>query len=120
MNFLGVYIHVFLQFGGFSTIVSLNTLSDAFYPARMPMVPQENSQMILFFVLFFVFFRAVPMAYGGSQARDRSGAAAAGLHHSHSSVGSGPCLSPTPQPMAMPNTQPVGRGQGLNLCPHGY
>ena len=34
--------------------------------------------------LFFGLFTATPIAYGGSQARARIGAAAAGLHHSHS------------------------------------
>ena len=33
-------------------------------------------------------FRAAPAAYGGSQARGRVGAIAAGLHHSHSNAGS--------------------------------
>ena len=33
---------------------------------------------------FFCFFRAAPTAYGGSQARGRIRAIAAGLHHSHS------------------------------------
>ena len=53
----------------------------------------------LFFVsfFFFCFFWASPMAYGGSQARRRIGAVATGLHHSHSNVGSKPCLRPTPQ-----------------------
>ena len=37
--------------------------------------------------LFFLLFRSVPMAYGGSQARGRIGATAASLHHSHSNVG---------------------------------
>ena len=37
--------------------------------------------------LFFL-FRAAPGAYGSSQARGRIGAAAGGLHHSHSHVGS--------------------------------
>ena len=32
--------------------------------------------------------RAAPAAYGGFQAGDQIGAAAAGLHHSHSSAGS--------------------------------
>ena len=32
------------------------------------------------------FFRAAPVAYGGCQARGRIGAAAAGLHHSHSNA----------------------------------
>ena len=41
---------------------------------------------------FFFFFRAVPMAYGGSQARAQIRAVAAGLHHSHSNAGSEPRL----------------------------
>uniref|UniRef100_A0ABB5UPK9 Ig-like domain-containing protein n=1 Tax=Sus scrofa TaxID=9823 RepID=A0ABB5UPK9_PIG len=36
-------------------------------------------------------------AYGGSQAGGGIGAVAAGLRHSHSHVGSEPCLRPTPQ-----------------------
>jgi len=36
----------------------------------------------LFVCLFFVFFRAAPTAYGGSQARGLIGAIAAGLRHS--------------------------------------
>ena len=44
------------------------------------------------FVCFSVFFRAVCAAYGSSQARGRIGATATGLHHSHSNVGSEPCL----------------------------
>ena len=52
----------------------------------------------LFFFLFF-FFRAAPAAYGGSQVRGLIGAAAAGLPHSHSNVGSEPHLQPTPQLM---------------------
>ena len=40
------------------------------------------------------------MAYGGSQARDRIGATAAGLHHSCSNARSEPSLQPTPQFMA--------------------
>ena len=37
------------------------------------------------------------MAYGSSEARDGIGAAAAGLHHSHSNAGSELHLQPTPQ-----------------------
>ena len=44
-----------------------------------------------------VFFRATPEAYGGSQVRDRIGATAAGLYHSHSNTRSKPCLRPTLQ-----------------------
>ena len=47
-----------------------------------------------FFVSFFfsLLFRAPYAAYGSSQARDWIWAAVLGLHHSHSSVGSEPCL----------------------------
>ena len=52
-------------------------------------------------------FRAVPAAYGGSQARRPIGAVAASLHHSHSNAGSEPHLRPTPQLRAMPDLQPT-------------
>ena len=42
-------------------------------------------------------FRATPIPYGGSQARGPIRAIAAGLHHSHSNVGSEPHLWHTPQ-----------------------
>ena len=41
-----------------------------------------------FYVFSFGLFRATPMAYGQSQARDRIGDLAAGLCHSHSNLGS--------------------------------
>ena len=37
-------------------------------------------------------FRAAPSAYGGPQARGLIGAVVAGLRHSHSNMGSEPCL----------------------------
>ena len=40
------------------------------------------------FLVFFLFFRATPVAYGGSQARGPIRAAAAGQCHSHSHTGS--------------------------------
>ena len=46
-------------------------------------------------VLFFVFLKGAPAAYGGSQARDPISDVAAGLCHSHR--GSEPGLRPTPQ-----------------------
>ena len=46
------------------------------------------------FFFFFLHFRAAPAAYGGSKARGGSRATAAGLHHSHSNLGSEPCLQP--------------------------
>ena len=49
----------------------------------------------LFF--FFCLFKAIPAAYGGSQARGLIRAAAAGLHHSHSNFKSEPCLGSASQ-----------------------
>ena len=50
---------------------------------------------------FFFFLRAAPGACGGSQARDRIAAVAAGLHHSHGHSRSELHLQPTPQLTAM-------------------
>ena len=44
------------------------------------------------FPIFILFFRATPMACGGSRARGLVGAVAAGLHHSHSNARSEPLL----------------------------
>ena len=49
------------------------------------------------FYFIFCLFRATLMAHGGSQARGRIGATAAGLHHSHSNARSEPHLRPIPQ-----------------------
>ena len=43
---------------------------------------------------FLLLFRAAPAGYGGSHARGQIGATAAGLHHSHSNVGSEPVCDP--------------------------
>ena len=59
------------------------------------------------------------MANGGSQARGQIGAAAAGLLHSHSNMGSELRLWPTPQPTVMPDPWPTEQGQGSNPRPHG-
>uniref|UniRef100_A0A8D1KG20 Adenosine deaminase n=1 Tax=Sus scrofa TaxID=9823 RepID=A0A8D1KG20_PIG len=59
---------------------------------------------------------SAPVAYGSSQVRCRIGAAAAGLRHSHSSLGSEPRLQPAPQLMAVGDLTPdevvdlVGQG----------
>ena len=49
------------------------------------------------FIFFFLHFMATLVAYGSSQARVWIEAAAAGLHHSHSNMGSKPHLQPTSQ-----------------------
>ena len=56
---------------------------------------------------FFFLFRASPVANGTSQARVWIGAAAAGLHHSHSNVGSELHLQPTLQLTAMLEWFPI-------------
>ena len=66
-----------------------------------------------------LFFRAPPEAHGVSQASDPIGAVAAGLNHSHSNLGSQPCLRSTPQLTAMPDPYPTEQGQGLNPNPSG-
>ena len=58
---------------------------------------------IYIYIFFFLSFRAAPIAYGSFQARGPIGAAAAGIHHGHSSGGSELHLWPTPQLMAMPH-----------------
>ena len=64
--------------------------------------PPHSPHLSIWSVLFpFFFFRAMPAAHGGSQARDPIRAVAASLHHSHSNTGSEPCLWPTPQLTAM-------------------
>ena len=59
--------------------------------------------LFIYFFGSFVFFRAAPAAYGGSQARGRIGAVAASLRHSHSNARSKPRLRPTSQLTAMPD-----------------
>ena len=55
------------------------------------------------FCLFFGHFRATPMAYGSSQARGQTRAAAASLCHSHSTARSKAHLGTAPQLAAIPD-----------------
>ena len=75
--------------------------------------PSISSSQIWNFFFFFVFcpFRAIPTAYGDSQARGRIGAEATGLHQSCSNSGSELRLRPTPQLMAMPDPRPTEQGR---------
>ena len=58
-------------------------------PGLWNMQPKKTCQGIKFsFCEFSFLFRATPVAHGASQARGLSRAIAAGLHHSHSYVGS--------------------------------
>ena len=56
-----------------------------------------------FFFFLFFFFRAIPAAYGSSQARDRIRAAVASLHNNYSNIGFELLLQPMPQFVAMPD-----------------
>ena len=60
-------------------------------------------QELFFFLVFFYLFRAVPAAYGGSQARGQIGATTAGLRHGRVfdlyHMGSESGLQPMPQLM---------------------
>ena len=67
------------------------------YPVNWKKTPYKSCELRGFFLLFF--FRATPVAYGGSQPRGQIGAVATALHHSHSNARSEPCLWPTPQLM---------------------
>ena len=62
----------------------------------MPVRPNKEQAGLFFF------FKATPVAYGGSQARGQIGATASGLHHSHSNARSMPRLRPTPELTATP------------------
>ena len=64
---------------------------------KTPLLPQNVYWFLFFCVCLFFFFRATLVAHGSSQVRGRIRATAAGLHHSHSNVGSEPCLQSTPQ-----------------------
>ena len=59
--------------------------------------------LIFIYLTFFVFSRAAPVAYEGSQARGLIRAVATSLHHIHSNAGSKMRLQSTPQVMATPD-----------------
>ena len=80
------------------------------YALESPMGPVLLFGQHFFFFCLFAFPRVAPVACGGSQARGRIGAVAAGLRY----VGSEPRLQP-----AMLDPQPTEQDQGSNLKPHG-
>ena len=67
----------------------------------------EISSCLLKFIFLlgfcFCFFRAAPTVQESSQARGQIRATVASLCHSHSNIGSGPRLRPTPQLIATPD-----------------
>ena len=66
-------------------------------------ISEVRNHYTLFFFFFFGLFRAIPKAYGGSQARSLIRAITASLHHSHDKVWSKLCLWPTAQFTATPD-----------------
>ena len=69
-----------------------------------PTSQSDHKGMCLFiYFLSFVFLRAAPTTYGGSQVLGPIGAVAASLHHGHSNARSNLRLQPTPQLMATPD-----------------
>ena len=72
-----------------------------------------NTWDVLSFFFFFCLFRVPPIAYGGSQARGRIGAAAAGLRQSHDRYK--PHLRVTLQLTAKPDPLTHGSRPGIEL-----
>ena len=76
-------------------------------PLTLLLEPQEpnfspsNILSLIYIYFLFLLLRAVPTAYGSSQARGQIGATGAVIHHGHSYTVSEPCLRPTPQLMPM-------------------
>ena len=63
--------------------------------------PRNAIPEVRYIYIYILLFRAVPAAYGSSQARSQMGASPAGLCHSQSNAGLELCLLPTPQLEAM-------------------
>ena len=78
----------------FSTDVLLLLQDPTWHISRRIGTSLISLSLFLFFFFFclFAFSRAVPMAYGGSQARGLIGTGATGIHQSHSTMGSEPLL----------------------------
>ena len=82
------------------TDISLQYFSKGFSePCELPSFYSLSQILSFLFFLFclFAFSRAVPEAYGGSQAKGAIRAVASRLHHSLSNAGCQPRLQPTPQ-----------------------
>ena len=87
----------------FMLLITFSTFSDVSIAADSKATPWKILHTYGFVLVFFASFWAVPAAYGGSQARGRAGATAAGLHQSLSNSRSEPRLQFTPQLTAIPD-----------------
>ena len=77
----------------------------------LPLFLQVSFQTDFSFSFSFFVLRATPSAYGSSQTSGQIGAAAAGLHHSHSTARSEPHLPPTLQSVAMLDLYSLSRAR---------
>ena len=101
----------------------LNICSCAFLPSAYQLLWSISSCFFFIFLLdcflflFFIFlsFEGRTVAHGGSQARGWMGATATSLHHSHSNVGSKPCLWPTPRLTATLILNPLSKARDGTL-----
>ena len=67
-------------------------------------IPKTTTVSVFHIIIIIILLlKAVPMAYGSSQAQGWITAAPAGLHHSHSNMGSEPHLWPISQIMETPD-----------------
>ena len=87
----------------FILLITFSTFSDISIAADSKATPWKILHTYVFCFFFLAIFWSVPAAYGGSQARGRAGAGAAGLHQCHSNSGSEPHLQLTPQLTAIPD-----------------
>ena len=79
----------------------------------------DNTSCKIFFFLFFL--RATPVAYGSSQAIGQIRTAAEVHTTVTATPDPEPChLQPMSQLVAIPDPEPIERGQGLNRHPHRY
>ena len=73
------------------------------WTAQMKTILSYSAEQMKIFYFFVFFLGPYLWHMEAPQAKGQTGATATCLHHSHSNVGSKPCLCPTPQLIAMPS-----------------
>ena len=99
-------VHVLFQYLTFEHLIIGERSCSKNYSVKDdwdPITASSNRKANLNYLFIYLLFRAKREAYGGSQARDRMGAVAASLYHSHSNAGSGSHLRSIPQFTATPD-----------------
>ena len=92
-----LHVLFFLDIRNRCTLLLFNDFKNNIRPFQnTSMIDMGSYNLQIYYLFIYIcLFRTTPVAYGSSQARDQIGAAAAGLHHSHSNAGSESCLRPT-------------------------